>query len=153
MTFSVSRDGGEFEWSGINIFTFFCQLSNLFRAESWKLIYEIARFNATAVRFISRNSVINETLSIGDYLKREGYSSFFADNYLMVGLSFAHLSLYIIIVQPMTACVWSTPPDTCFADFPAATLVGCSPLSEFSAMKITCLADQVLRQSSALANH
>ena len=45
--------------------------------------------------------------SIGDYLKREGYSEGFIDDYLI----------------PMTACVWSTSPDKCSLQFPAVTLI------------------------------
>ena len=45
--------------------------------------------------------------SIGDYLKREGYSEGFINDYLI----------------PMTACVWSTSPDKCALQFPAVTLI------------------------------
>ncbi|KAK0187599.1 FAD/NAD(P)-binding domain-containing protein [Armillaria mellea] len=42
------------------------------------------------------------------YLEQGGYSDTFRDNYLI----------------PMTAAIWSTPPNKCALDFPARTLVG-----------------------------
>ncbi|KAG6854296.1 hypothetical protein C0991_008545 [Blastosporella zonata] len=104
MTFSVSRDGGEFEWAGKNLFTVFCQPKNLVDPAMWRLIWDVARFNATAGRILLERQ---ENLSIGEYLDREGYSASFRDNYLI----------------PMTAAIWSTPADKCAIDFPAVTLI------------------------------
>ncbi|KAH9993165.1 hypothetical protein BJV77DRAFT_1067314 [Russula vinacea] len=89
MTFSVSRDGGAFE--------------RVFDLGMWRMLFDIMRFNACAVRVL----IENDDLSIGEYLQREGYSSQFRDDYLI----------------PMTAAVWSTPPDVCAIDFPAKTLI------------------------------
>lgn len=119
MTFSVSRDRGLFEWAGKNLSTIFCQITRLLDPQMWRLIYDVLRFNACSRRLIMDEQwhkptpdggKIGQTgleLSIGEYLDREGYSQSFRDNYLI----------------PMTACIWSTPPDTCFADFPARTLI------------------------------
>ncbi|KAG6816409.1 hypothetical protein H0H87_006213 [Tephrocybe sp. NHM501043] len=52
MTFSVSRDGGTFEWAGKNLFTVFCQSKNLFDPAVWRLLWDVARFNATAGRIL-----------------------------------------------------------------------------------------------------
>ncbi|KAJ6487216.1 FAD/NAD(P)-binding domain-containing protein [Mycena vitilis] len=105
MTFSVSRDGGLFEWAGSNLMTIFCQPYRLIDPNMWRLIYDVLRFNACARRIITDDS--DADLSIGEYLDREGYSDSFKDNYLI----------------PMTACIWSTPPDKCAMDFPAKTLI------------------------------
>ncbi|KAJ1301430.1 hypothetical protein OPQ81_008688 [Rhizoctonia solani] len=111
MTFSVSRDRGEFEWAGKDPTTLFCQIQNLFRPGMWRMVWDILRFNASARRLIEENNVApsnaNTELSIGEYLKHEGYSNEFIDDYLI----------------PMTAAIWSTPPDTCALDFPARTLI------------------------------
>ncbi|KAJ7231860.1 FAD/NAD(P)-binding domain-containing protein [Mycena haematopus] len=104
MTFSVSRDRGLFEWGGSNLATIFCQPYRLIDPNMWRLIYDVLRFNAFARSIITSDS---EEGSIGDYLDREGYSDSFKDNYLI----------------PMTACIWSTPPDKCAMDFPAKTLI------------------------------
>ncbi|KAJ6585604.1 FAD/NAD(P)-binding domain-containing protein [Mycena capillaripes] len=105
MTFSVSRDGGSFEWAGKDLMTIFCQPYRLIDPNMWRLIYDVLRFNACARSIITSES--NADFSIGEYLDREGYSDSFKDNYLI----------------PMTACIWSTPPDKCAMDFPAKTLI------------------------------
>ncbi|KAJ7490728.1 FAD/NAD(P)-binding domain-containing protein [Mycena latifolia] len=105
MTFSVSRDGGLFEWAGSNLMTIFCQPYRLVDPNMWRLIYDVLRFNACARSIITGD--FNAESSIGEYLDREGYSDSFKDNYLI----------------PMTACIWSTPPDKCAMDFPARTLI------------------------------
>ncbi|KAF8482445.1 amine oxidase [Russula ochroleuca] len=103
MTFSVSRDGGAFEWAGDGLRSVFCQPRRVFDLGMWRMLFDIMRFNACAVRVLAEN----DDLSIGEYLQREGYSSQFRDDYLI----------------PMTAAVWSTPPDVCAIDFPAKTLI------------------------------
>ncbi|RPD62510.1 FAD/NAD(P)-binding domain-containing protein [Lentinus tigrinus ALCF2SS1-7] len=110
MTFAVSRDMGAFEWAGNNLMTVFCQPSRLLDLEMWRLIYDVVRFNASAQRLIvelESNKATDEELSIGTYLKQHRYSDSFRDNYLI----------------PMTAAIWSTPPDKCALDFPARTLI------------------------------
>ncbi|KXN88462.1 hypothetical protein AN958_07301, partial [Leucoagaricus sp. SymC.cos] len=105
MTFSVSRDSGAFEWAGKNPFTVFCQQSRLFDSSMWRMLYDVFRFNACSLRFIQRPG--ERQISIGQYFREEGYSNAFKNNYLI----------------PMTAAIWSTPPDRCFDDFSAQTLI------------------------------
>ncbi|KAM5534988.1 hypothetical protein V8D89_011361 [Ganoderma adspersum] len=110
MTFSVSRDMGAFEWAGNNLLTVFCQPKRLLDLELWRLMYDLLRFNANTQRFLIElegKSSDAEDISIGTYLERHGYSDSFRDNYLI----------------PMTAAIWSTPPDKCSLDFPAKTLI------------------------------
>ncbi|KAF9472116.1 FAD/NAD(P)-binding domain-containing protein [Pholiota conissans] len=108
MTFSISRDGGAFEWAGKNLATVFCQPRRLVDPQMWRMIYDVLRFNVCARRVIMKPPQPGETeISIGEYLKREGYSTAFRKNYLI----------------PMTAAIWSTPPDDCSLDFPARTLI------------------------------
>ncbi|KAF8490829.1 hypothetical protein F5888DRAFT_1637936 [Russula emetica] len=102
-TFSVSRDGGAFEWAGYGLRSVFCQPRRVFDLGMWRMLFDILRFNACAVRVLAEC----DDLSIGEYLQREGYSSRFRDDNLI----------------PMTAAVWSTPPDICAIDFPAKTLI------------------------------
>jgi predicted NAD/FAD-binding protein len=86
MTFSVSRDGGLFEWAGNNLKTIFCQPSRLLDPNMWRLIYDVLRFNACARRLAIASNRSNslEDLSIKRYLDNEGYSDSFRDNYLIV---------------------------------------------------------------------
>ncbi|KAI0264008.1 hypothetical protein BC834DRAFT_287048 [Gloeopeniophorella convolvens] len=103
MTFSVSRDGGAFEWAGSGPRAVFCQPWRVFDSGMWRMLFDIMRFNACAVGVLKEK----EDLSIGEYLEREGYSARFRDDFLI----------------PMTAAVWSTPPDLCADGFPAKTLI------------------------------
>ncbi|KAF8799396.1 amine oxidase [Phlegmacium glaucopus] len=108
MTFSISRDGGAFEWAGKNLATVFCQPYRLVDPQMWRMIYDIMRFNACARRVLLDVKGNDESeMSIGEYLDLEGYSLAFRNNYLI----------------PMTAAIWSMPPDKCFLDFPARTLI------------------------------
>ena len=60
-----------------------------------------------------------EELSIGDFVKREGLSDAFRDDYLLVSSTekmFGGRSGRADLrfrLQPMTAAIWSTPPDKC----------------------------------------
>ncbi|KAK0504457.1 FAD/NAD(P)-binding domain-containing protein [Armillaria luteobubalina] len=111
MTFSVTRDNGKFEWAGNNLATVFCQPWRVLDRNMWRMIYDILRFNASARRLVSKwnkqNTEAWEDYSIGEYLEWGSYSDAFRDNYLI----------------PMTAAIWSTPPDKCALDFPARTLI------------------------------
>jgi hypothetical protein len=80
MTFSVSRDGGAFEWAGDGLRSVFCQPRRVFDLGMWRMLFDIMRFNACAVRVLTEK----DGLSIGEYLQREGYSSQFRDDYLIV---------------------------------------------------------------------
>ncbi|KAI0339011.1 FAD/NAD-binding domain-containing protein [Trametopsis cervina] len=119
MTFSVSRDGGAFEWAGNanGVRAFFTQYRRWFEPRMWRLLYDIFRFNACARRLVMderrtrknrvRGREDGDEISVGEYLRREGYSDTFRDDYLL----------------PMTAAIWSTPADKCALDFPAKTLI------------------------------
>ena len=48
MTFGVSRDHGEFEWSG-TAEGIFAQRSNIFSLRMWRMIFDIVRFNQFAL--------------------------------------------------------------------------------------------------------
>lgn len=83
------------------------------------MIFDIVRFNQFALDLLhtqdndvsssSRPSIngVDGEETIGSYLACEGYSDAFRDDYLL----------------PIAAALWSTSPDKCSLDFPAATLV------------------------------
>ncbi|CAK1354129.1 hypothetical protein CB0940_01967 [Cercospora beticola] len=119
MTFGVSRNRGEFEWSG-EPQGIFAQRRNIFRPQHWRMIFDIVRFNQFALDiladdddatwrpgFIRSKRKQAADMTIGEYLDREGYSQAFRDDYLI----------------PMTAAVWSTSPDKASLEFPAKTLI------------------------------
>ena len=134
MTFSVSRDGGAFEWGGASLSAVFCQSRQLLNPDHWRTLYDIVRFNVCSRRLLGRRKFglyVSGDVSIGEYLQHEGYSESFRDNYLVVCASSRALSdqiwyTHIMYAQPMTAAIWSTPPNKCALDFSAYTLVGLS---------------------------
>lgn len=107
MTFGITRDQGDFEWSGTSPRSIFAQKRNFFRPSFWRMIFDIIRFNQFTLDLLSDESSSENEMSIGQYLQKEGYSDVFRDDYLI----------------PMTACVWSTGADKCALEFPAVTLV------------------------------
>lgn len=97
MTFSVSRAQGEFEWAGRNLFTFFCQPRNLMKPSMWVMLYDILRFNACARRLLKEHSPDKiEYLTIGVYLKQQGYSNAFINNYLIVSCLQTHCNVCLL---------------------------------------------------------
>lgn len=91
MTFAVSRDMGAFEWAGNNLLTVFCQPSRLLDTDMWRLLYDVLRFNASAQKLVidmQTKGAPDEELSIGTYLKQNGYSDSFRDNYLIVYITY-----------------------------------------------------------------
>lgn len=87
MSFSVSRDGGEFEWSGSSLSAVFCQFSNLFNLGMYRTLFDIIRFNTFATDLLDLPEFDElRSMSISTYLDRNGYSQDFRDNYLIVSL-------------------------------------------------------------------
>ena len=58
------------------------------------MLFDIMRFNACVVCVLAEN----DDVSIGEYLQREGYSSRFKGDYLIV--SFLTLFFYLINLSP-----------------------------------------------------
>ncbi|KAK9762652.1 hypothetical protein K7432_011414 [Basidiobolus ranarum] len=108
MSFSVSRDKGEFEWAGNNLLTLFAQHENLYSIPMWQTVYDIIKFNFEATEIISLpEGHPDREITVGEFLDRKNYSEAFRRNYLL----------------PMTAAIWSTPPDKCSLEFPAYILI------------------------------
>ncbi|WWC57749.1 uncharacterized protein I303_100283 [Kwoniella dejecticola CBS 10117] len=106
MSFSLSRDRGKFEWASDDLWALFCQGSNIFKHRVYRMMWDILRFNLFAVDFLSVKGEAEE-MSIGEYLDKEGYSQAFKEDYLL----------------PLTAGIWSIPPEKVALDFPAMALI------------------------------
>jgi len=91
MSFGVSIDQGNFEYSGGNISGLFAQKSNLLRPRFWRMTRDILRFYRDAQ--LALNNDINSTITLGQYLDKQGYSESFKHDHLL----------------PMGAAIWSTP--------------------------------------------
>ena len=89
MAFAISRDLGKFEWSGHNLSTVFCQRWRILDPKMWRLIYDVLRFNACARRLIMgwnrlTSPLQGHDMTIGEYLRKEGYSEQFSNDFLLV---------------------------------------------------------------------
>ncbi|KAI3631237.1 hypothetical protein MIR68_010727 [Amoeboaphelidium protococcarum] len=102
LVFGMQRD---LEWSGGGLWTVFAQTSNLLNLSHYLMVFDIFRFSYCAPQLLKSPQM--KDWSIGKYLEHYGFSQYFIDNYLI----------------PMTASIWSTDADACFAQFPAVTLI------------------------------
>ncbi len=101
MSFAVSLDEGRFEYAAPALFA---QRRNAFRPRFWTMLREILRFYRDAPAQLATLSDPN--LTLGDYLKREGFSEAFRDDHLL----------------PMAAAIWSSPAHT-LMDYPAESFI------------------------------
>jgi predicted NAD/FAD-binding protein len=103
MSFSVrcGRSGLEYQGSSLN--GLFAQRSNIFRPSFHHMLWDIVRFNRSAIDFLREP---DSGLELGEYLARNRYGRPFIQNYLV----------------PMGAAIWSAQPDR-FLQFPARFLI------------------------------
>ncbi len=103
MSFSAQANDGALEYCGTNLNTLFAQRSNILRPSFHRMIRDILRFNKTA---LPSTQHLDETDSLGDFLRENGYSDEFINHYLV----------------PMAAAIWSAEPGGVL-DMPVSFLV------------------------------
>jgi uncharacterized protein len=103
MSFSVRCEKTGLEYNGANLNTLFAQRRNLLDPRFWGMIAGILRFNRRAPELLQNSA---DTITLGDYLAREGYSQRFVEHYIV----------------PMAAAIWSSGPQEIF-NCPAEWLV------------------------------
>ena len=101
MSFAVSLEEGRFEYAAPGLFA---QRRNLLRPRFWSMLSEVLRFYRQAP--IHLGGLTDPDLTLGDYLKREGFSEAFRDDHLL----------------PMAAAIWSSPAHT-LMDYPAEAFI------------------------------
>lgn len=101
MSFAVSLDRGRFEYAAPGLFA---QRRNLLRPRFWSMLGEILRFYRQAPDDLA--GLTDPDLTLGDYLKRQGFSEAFRDDHLL----------------PMAAAIWSSPAHT-LMDYPAEAFI------------------------------
>lgn len=104
MSFSVQVADEDIEWSGTSLDTVFAQRKNIARPSFLKMLTDVVRFSRNAERLLADPTL--ETMTLGQMLEREGYSSSFTDWYLI----------------PMGGAIWSTPPEK-MLQYPAASFL------------------------------
>ena len=102
MSFAVSLADGGYEYEG-SALGFFGQKRNLVKASQWRLLIDIRRFFKEAPALLLQEEM---GLSLGDYLKQNGYSDSFAYDHLL----------------PMASAIWSSSVEEILA-FPARSFV------------------------------
>ena len=106
MSFSVQARHDGLTWSGTSLATVFAQKRNLFKADFWRMLRDILRFNRLATTLAVQDDHSAEGLSTEAFLTQHGFSRAFQDWYLL----------------PMIACIWSCPRERMLA-FPIASLI------------------------------
>jgi predicted NAD/FAD-binding protein len=104
MSFSVSVEGGRFEWAGTDLDSLFAQRRNLLSPRFLRMVADILRFNRNAHAYLQQG--LDQALSLKKLLEAHRYSPAFVDDYLL----------------PMAGCIWSCAPKD-ILDFPAATFI------------------------------
>ena len=92
MSFSMRNERNGLEYNGASLNTLFAQRRNLLRPSFYRMLRDILRFNREALALLNEPS---NTITLGDYLKKNGYSREFVDHYIV----------------PMGAAIWSATPD------------------------------------------
>ena len=91
MSFSVRSERDGLEYNGASLNALFAQRRNLLRPSFYRMLLDILRFNREAPALLDNPG---DTISLGDYLDQNGYSSRFVDHYIV----------------PMGAAIWSATP-------------------------------------------
>lgn len=104
MSFSVQVRDANIEWSGTSLDTVFAQRKNLTNPRFLRMLTDVLRLSHDADRLMADPTVAE--LTVGELMKREGYSDEFTDWYLI----------------PMGDAIWSMPPGD-MLDYPASTFL------------------------------
>ncbi|MEE4662175.1 MAG: FAD-dependent oxidoreductase [Halieaceae bacterium] len=100
MSFSVSDQLTGLEWAGSGLDTLFAQRKNLLSPRFLGMVRDILRFNKRSVADLE-SGAIDASMTLGEYLRRNGYGEAFIEQYLV----------------PMGSAIWSA--DTAvMQDFP-----------------------------------
>ncbi len=102
MSFGASIDGGRLEYGLHSLDALFAQRRNALTPSFLRMVRDIFRFNANALRMAKANP----ELTIAEFLDLMGTGPWFRDHYLM----------------PLTGAIWSTPTEK-IMDFPAHAMV------------------------------
>ncbi len=107
MSLSVSLDDGKVEWASHGLTGLIANKSQMLKPSFYKFLSDMQRFNSEAVNLLNLTpDDPRRQVTLGQYLRNEGYSEAFAMNYLL----------------PMTAALWSASIDDVLA-FPADQLI------------------------------
>ena len=98
MSFSVYSKENDFEYNGTSLNSLFSQRKNICNYRFLRMIYEITKFNKISINLLKAN----ENISLGNFLKKNKFSNFFCERYIL----------------PMGSAIWSTDINK-ILEFPA----------------------------------
>ncbi len=101
MSFGASLKNGKIEYALRNFDAIFAQRKNLLNPQFVKMVWDINRFNTIGLTVAD-----DESLTIGQFLKRLKTGDWFRDYYLL----------------PLSGAIWSTPTEK-ILDFPAYAML------------------------------
>ena len=104
MSFAVSLENPDLEWSGSTLATVFGQKRNLVNRRFWSMLYDILRFNRESQAWLLAHP--DDQRSLADFLVAGKYASAFSQWYLL----------------PMAAAIWSCPTGQ-MLDMPLVTFI------------------------------
>jgi len=104
MSFSVSVDGGRYEYASTLPWGPFCQPANLLKPKFLRMLADIVRFYRHAMR--ARSEGLDEDTTLREFLDRGGYARTYWYEHLL----------------PMASAIWSTPIEQVL-DFDAAEFI------------------------------
>lgn len=90
MSFSVNDPVSGVEYNGHSLNSLFAQRRNLLSPKFWGMVRDILRFNREALNDLNQQRIASD-MTLGDYLKANGYSERFIQHYIV----------------PMGAAIWS----------------------------------------------
>ena len=101
MSFGASLKNGKIEYALRNFDAIFAQRKNVLNPQFMKMVWDINRFNTVGLTVAD-----DESLTIGQFLKRLKTGDWFRDYYLL----------------PLSGAIWSTPTEK-ILDFPAYAML------------------------------
>lgn len=101
MSFSVHDPRTGFEYNGNNLNSLFAQRCNLLSPGFWGMLKDILRFNREALADLEQQKIPAD-MSLGDYLKHQGYGQRFIDQYIVpMGSAIWSMSLQRMLAFPL----------------------------------------------------
>ena len=80
MSFSMSDEVSNYEYSGSGLKGYFGQKSNVYNKKHWQQLIAIIKFYSNAEQSIKKYS---KSISLNDFLKAENYPTFFTNNHIL----------------------------------------------------------------------
>jgi len=104
MSFAVSLDGGDLEYSGTGLAGLLAQPRNIARPRFWSMVADLQRFYRQAQ--VDADTMQDERMSLAEYLDAGRYGAAFRDDHLI----------------PMASAIWSSQPSEILS-YPAAAFI------------------------------